>query len=156
MLFADIFRLKRSSEAVLSIPVRTPYPSVRLLIVVPAVGVLGATVMPHSLFLGSRLATQDRLAKDSETNSGLPKLSETSASRQMTLSQRVLRSIRFAFSWRRLFSMSRSGDTSYPSNVLTHADRENNKLDFVRSHMYHGMADVIASLMGFAVVINSL
>ena len=86
-----------------------------------------------------RYATQDRLAKDSETNSDLPKLSETSASRQMTLSQRVLRSIRFAFSWRRLFSMSRSGDTSYPSNVLTHADWENNKLDFVRSHMYHSM-----------------
>ena len=52
--------------------------------------------------------------------------------------------------------MSHSDDTSYPQNVLTHADRENNKLSFVRSHMYHGMADVIASLMGFAVIINSL
>ena len=105
--------------------------------------------MPHSLFLGSRLATQDRLAKDSETD--LPKFSE-----QMTLSQRALRSIRSTFSWRRLFSISRSDETSYPPNVLTHGDRENNELCFVKSHMYHGMADVIASLMGFAVIINSL
>jgi metal iron transporter len=119
-----------------------------------AVGILGSTVMPHGLFLGSRLATQDRLANDSESD--LPKFPETTSSRQMTLSQRMLRSIRSAFSWRRLFSISRSDETSYPPNVLTHADRENNKLGFVRSHMYHGMADVIASLMSFAVIINSL
>ncbi|KAF8559925.1 Nramp-domain-containing protein [Imleria badia] len=119
-----------------------------------SVGVLGATVMPHSLFLGSRLATQDRLAKDSETD--LPKCLETSSSHQMTLSQRVIRSIRSTFSWGRLFSISRSDETSYPPNVLTHADRENNNISFVRSHMYHGMADVISSLMGFAVIINSL
>jgi metal iron transporter len=119
-----------------------------------SVGILGSTVMPHGLFLGSRLATQDRLANDSESD--LPKFPETTSSRQMTLSQRMLRSIRSAFSWRRLFSISRSDETSYPPNVLTHADRENNKLGFVRSHMYHGMADVIASLMSFAVIINSL
>ncbi|KAI9570157.1 natural resistance-associated macrophage protein-domain-containing protein [Boletus coccyginus] len=119
-----------------------------------SVGVLGATVMPHGLFLGSRLATQDRLGKDSETD--LPKFPETSSSRSMTLSQRVIRSIHSAFNWRRLFSVSHSNETSYPPDVLTHADWENNKLGFVRSHMYHGMADVITSLMGFAVIINSM
>ena len=156
MLFGDLFRLKSFSEAVLSIPVCTPspYSSVRFLIVVSAVGILGSTVMPHGLFLGSRLATQDRLTNDSETD--LLKFPETSPACQMTLSQRLLRSIRSTFSWGRLFSISRSDETSYPPNVLTHADRENNKLGFVRSHIYHGMADVIASLMSFAVIINSL
>ncbi|KAN0100220.1 Natural resistance-associated macrophage domain containing protein [Tylopilus felleus] len=118
-----------------------------------SVGILGATVMPHSLFLGSRLATQDRLAKGSETD--LPNFSESSSTAP-TFLQRVLRSIRSTFSWRRLFSISRLDETSCPPNVMTHADRENNTLCFVRSHMYHGMADVIASLMGFAIIINSL
>ncbi|KIY53634.1 putative transporter of the NRAMP family [Fistulina hepatica ATCC 64428] len=62
-----------------------------------SVGILGATVMPHSLFLGSALATQDRLAMKS-----------------------------------------------------------NNSLSFIRAHMYHGMVDVAGSLLGFAVLINSL
>lgn len=135
-------------------PVCTTCSFVRLLIVVLAVGIIGATVMPHSLFLGSHLATQDRLAKDSEED--LPKLPGASGLHQVTGSQRILRSICYTFSWRRLFSIVRSDDTSYPSNVLMHADRENNRLGFVRSHIYHGMFDVIGSLMGFAVVINSM
>ncbi|KAF8447986.1 natural resistance-associated macrophage protein-domain-containing protein [Boletus edulis BED1] len=117
-----------------------------------SVGVVGATVMPHSLFLGSRLATQDRLSNDSRTD--LPKFS--SSSHDMTLSQRVLRSIRSAFSWKRLFGFSAMDEPSYPPNVQTHADRENNGLSFVNSHLYHGMADVITSLMGIAVIVNSL
>ena len=44
----------------------------------------------------------------------------------------------------------------YPPDVLIHADWENNSLEFVKSHLYHGMADMIGSLMGFAVAINSL
>lgn len=153
MHFADLFRPKNFSQAVLSIPVCILYLSIRLLIVVSAVGIVGATVMPHSLFLGSHLATQDRLANPERD---LPKFSETSSSHQMTLYQRRLRYIRYIFSWRRLFSISHSDETGYPPNVLTHADRENNKLGFVKSHIYHGMVDVAASLMTFAVIINSL
>lgn len=141
-------------QVVPSTHVCTSWFSIQSLIMVLAVGIVGATVMPHSLFLGSHLATQDRLATDSEED--LPKCSETSSLHQLTLSQRMLRYIRRMFSRRRLFSISRSDETSYPQNVLTHADRNNNKLAFVRSHIYHGMADVITSLMGFAVVINSL
>ncbi|KAG8219408.1 natural resistance-associated macrophage protein-domain-containing protein [Butyriboletus roseoflavus] len=108
----------------------------------------------YLLFLGSHLATQDRLAKDSERE--LPKISQTPSPHQMTLSQRMLGSIRHLFSWRRLFSISRSDETSYPPSVKTHADRENNKLGFIKSHIYHGMVDVAASLMSVAVIINSL
>ncbi|EEB88195.1 hypothetical protein MPER_14104, partial [Moniliophthora perniciosa FA553] len=35
-----------------------------------SVGILGATVMPHSLFLGSALATQDRITPPSYQGSG--------------------------------------------------------------------------------------
>jgi Mn2+/Fe2+ NRAMP family transporter len=153
-VFVDLFRRRGFSRAVPFIPVCATYSSMRLLNIRSAVGIVGATVMPHSLFLGSHLATQDRLANDSKRD--LPPFSDTSMLHQMTSLQRILRSIRYTFNWRRLFYISHSDETSYPPNVRTHADRENNKLSFVRSHMYHGMADVITSLMGFAVIINSL
>lgn len=113
---------------------------------------MGATVMPHSLFLGSHLATQDRLAEEED----LPKVSQGSNADQKTPLQRISDSIRQIFSWRRLFCVSRSDKTMYPPDVLIHADWENNSLEFVKSHLYHGMADMIGSLMGFAVAINSL
>ena len=37
-----------------------------------------------------------------------------------------------------------------------HDDRENNSYRFVRSHIYHGVVDIILSLLGVAVVINSM
>ncbi|KAK0192479.1 putative transporter of the NRAMP family [Armillaria mellea] len=77
-----------------------------------SVGILGATVMPHSLFLGSALATQDRVAR-----------------------------IRSAF---RLAPIC-------PPQTLS-----NNTLSFIKLHLYHGIADVVLSLLCFAVVINSL
>lgn len=115
-----------------------------------AVGIIGATVMPHTLFLGSHLATQDRLAVSKGDFSQDP-----NDVHRKTLLQRVLESTRHIFNWRILFHISPSDKTLYPPNMLTHADRENNSLDFVRTHIYHGMVDMIGSLMGFAVVINS-
>ncbi|KAF8204314.1 putative transporter of the NRAMP family [Mycena galopus ATCC 62051] len=79
-----------------------------------SVGILGATVMPHSLFLGSALATQDRLRAKCRA----PPPSERMAKRR--------------------------------------EDRENNSLAFIRAHMTHGIVDVVGSLLGFAVLINSL
>ncbi|KDQ31564.1 hypothetical protein PLEOSDRAFT_24093 [Pleurotus ostreatus PC15] len=78
-----------------------------------SVGIIGATVMPHSLFLGSALATQDRI-------SALPP----------TQPEEKL--------------------------VKTHADRLNRPLPFVTAHLKHGIFDIVASLLGFAVLINSL
>ncbi|KAF9245676.1 smf Mn2+ and Fe2+ transporter [Melanogaster broomeanus] len=117
-----------------------------------SVGIIGATVMPHSLFLGSHLATQDRLS-----NGPTKTFSECSFSQSQppaTLLRRLYQSA--ARCLRRLVSVSPSDKTGYPPDVLTHSDRENNVLSFVKSHIYHGMIDVMLSLLGFAVAINSM
>ncbi|KAI6048030.1 natural resistance-associated macrophage protein-domain-containing protein [Pisolithus marmoratus] len=152
------------------------------------VGILGATIMPHSLFLGSHLATQDRMAstplKGVHARSvpasfdppphktffqrlhhfvrqpcsilscdSIPDDSAvyepTTPTQPTTFSER-LRTCR-----RRFFGVFRSDEASHPANVFTHADRDNNHLPFVRAHIYHGMVDMVISLLGFAVIINS-
>ncbi|KAJ7922848.1 putative transporter of the NRAMP family, partial [Mycena leptocephala] len=86
-----------------------------------SVGILGATVMPHSLFLGSALATQDRLTTEIPPEAVKLEPLKVADSRE-----------------------------------TTHADRENNSLAFIRAHLNHGIIDVVGSLLGFAVLINSL
>ncbi|THH26579.1 hypothetical protein EUX98_g7610 [Antrodiella citrinella] len=138
-----------------------------------SIGIIGATVMPHSLFLGSALATQDRLAMkplpesqpeavstgltshtcvtesqftlDSTTKSPI---STHSSPRHSTLVSRTKRSFRKVF---RIIPLREYADE--PKN---HKERENNVYDFVRAHIYHGMLDIVISLLGFAVLINAL
>ncbi|KAG7448411.1 putative transporter of the NRAMP family [Guyanagaster necrorhizus] len=93
-----------------------------------SVGILGATVMPHSLFLGSALATQDRVTAQSV---------EKEEEKPDMLRQRI----------RSVFRMSHIS----PPQTST-----SNSLSFIRLHLYHGIADVVFSLLCFAVVINSL
>ncbi|SJL11144.1 related to Manganese transporter pdt1 [Armillaria ostoyae] len=95
-----------------------------------SVGIIGATVMPHSLFLGSALATQDRVSESSDDP-------DPEKPKGQTFKQRI----RYAF---RIPPM---GPTQVPTN---------NSLSFVKTHLYHGVADVVISLVCFAVVINSL
>jgi metal iron transporter len=121
------------------------------------VGILGATVMPHSLFLGSALATQDRISSEPPKT-----LLHSPTGSQESLPQSNDKTISFP---RRLFKiaihyiasvfriMRETEDTVKPKR---HADRENNSLAFVRAHLYHGMFDMAISLLGFAVIINSL
>ncbi|KAK0203868.1 natural resistance-associated macrophage protein [Desarmillaria ectypa] len=93
-----------------------------------SVGILGATVMPHSLFLGSALATQDRvMAKSVDEEEEKP--------------EKLRQRIRSAF---------RMAPISPPETS------NSNSLSFIRLHLYHGIADVVLSLLCFAVVINSL
>ncbi|KAJ6495448.1 natural resistance-associated macrophage protein-domain-containing protein [Mycena sanguinolenta] len=118
-----------------------------------SVGILGATVMPHSLFLGSALATQNRL--DVEAPRSVAKL-EPATSREMTANTlcelpRRNRFVKFLASFVRTPPPSQSS-----AQVKRHADRENNSLAFIRAHLTHGIVDVVGSLLGFAVVINSL
>ncbi|KAI6048028.1 smf Mn2+ and Fe2+ transporter [Pisolithus marmoratus] len=153
------------------------------------VGILGATIMPHSLFLGSHLATQDRMTvtplKEVPTRSEpadfkppprktLPQRlyhfvrdpfnvfscdnrpDDSAFYEPTTPPQHVMFSGRLRIFRRRFLGVFRSDESSYPANVLTHADRDNNHLPFVRAHIYHGMVDMAISLLGFAVIINSL
>ena len=107
--------------------------------------------MPHSLFIGSALATQDRLSTtplkdDSISNSSLGSLPEER--RPGGILNRVKSSLSKAFQIRAL-----DGHRSRPQR---HEDRENNSYWFVESHVYHGVVDIVLSLLGIAVVINSM
>ncbi|KAL0062439.1 Manganese transporter smf1 [Marasmius tenuissimus] len=127
-----------------------------------SVGIIGATVMPHSLFLGSALATQDRVSTKhhnvfastiSSANSSNSSLSDKTSSdtSPRTLKQRLLTALESALS-----AFRTPPPSTFATRVNRHCDRENNSLGFVEAHVYHGVVDVAASLLGFAVVINSL
>lgn len=104
-----------------------------------SIGILGATVMPHALFLGSSLATLDRVAVD--VSLPPPSMSSTNTKAQMI--KRVVKA---------LFSIERD---DAQKSARTHAEWENNGLGFVLAHLKHAVADIVASLLGFAMVINS-
>ncbi|KAG2365540.1 smf Mn2+ and Fe2+ transporter [Suillus spraguei] len=124
-----------------------------------SVGILGATVMPHSLFLGSHLATQDRLS--TESLSPVKSLSDKARElepRGVTSRRERLQYLGQAI-WRKfqsLFVVSRAELEALKARPKFHEHRENNSLKFVQSHLYHGMVDMVVSLLGFAVIINAL
>ncbi|THH16340.1 hypothetical protein EW146_g4298 [Bondarzewia mesenterica] len=121
-----------------------------------SVSILGATVMPHALFLGSALATQDRVSPKPDKS-----LSESSSFDSTLPTSNTGRGLRRRFSpgkvWEGIIAQCRSPPND-PDRIecKSHADRENNPLSFIKAHLYHGIADIIISLLGFAVVINSL
>ncbi|THH23107.1 hypothetical protein EUX98_g8070 [Antrodiella citrinella] len=107
---------------------------------------LGATVMPHALFLGSFLATRNRL---SDSSASLP----TSANVSDPPAHNILRRLRTYFN--SLFEVSR---TERKADTMGYRDkyaRENNDLSFIQAHLTHGLVDVIVSLLAIAVPINS-
>ena len=108
----------------------------------PAVGILGATVMPHALFLGSYLATQDRIGPELTLPS--PQSAPPSGFRDK------------ARAWlRSIFEVSRAERRAAARDYRDKYGRENNDLSFVRAHLTHGLVDVIFSLLAVAVPINS-
>ncbi|KAJ7917460.1 putative transporter of the NRAMP family [Mycena leptocephala] len=116
-----------------------------------AVGILGATVMPHSLFLGSALATQHRLmsaAVKLELHSVVD--SPETTLKPLPESSKLNRLMEFFASLLRTPLPSQSS-----TRVKSHADRENNSLAFIQAHLNHGIVDIVGSLLGFAVPINS-
>ncbi|KAF8203212.1 natural resistance-associated macrophage protein-domain-containing protein [Pholiota molesta] len=112
-----------------------------------AVGILGATVMPHALFLGSSLATQDRVS-DPPPDEKLP-LPQTNLN-GVTLTTKLRRFVRPLF---RITRAERAESTiDYRSK---YGERANNSYSFIRAHLSHGVTDVITSLLAVAVPINS-
>ncbi|THU79102.1 natural resistance-associated macrophage protein [Dendrothele bispora CBS 962.96] len=112
-----------------------------------SVGIIGATIMPHSLFLGSALATQDRTGVNSNS-------SDSNTDNILFLTNFLKRTYTFL---RHSFETSfRVPPPTLKEQVNRYADWENNSGQFVKSHIYHGTVDIVMSLLGFAVVINSL
>lgn len=121
-----------------------------------AVGILGATVMPHSLFLGSTLATQDRVS--SAWKSRYPPSESSRSSSQVTIlgprprRQRAIQAIKEYLST----PFRTPPPNTFPTRAQRYEDRENNSFEFISAHIYHGMVDMMLSLLGFAVMINAL
>ncbi|KAF5374865.1 hypothetical protein D9758_000055 [Tetrapyrgos nigripes] len=109
-----------------------------------AVGILGATIMPHALFLGSYLSTQDRVSKPEENILPPP----------VTISQGPVSQLKLLVS--KLFKVSRAERVASAKDYRSrHGERENNSLLFIQQHLKHGMIDVISSLSLVAFPINS-
>lgn len=108
-----------------------------------AIGILGATVMPHALFLGSNLATQDRVSQPPQP------LPTPADARRPSFLQRLQRF------WKSILYISRSERDDLKDYTTRHGFRQNNSIEFIRAHLGHGTVDVILSLLGLAVPINS-
>ncbi|KAJ3563284.1 hypothetical protein NP233_g9034 [Leucocoprinus birnbaumii] len=123
-----------------------------------SIGILGATVMPHSLFLGSALATQDRVncRQPVETDGLMLSATNTIASDDLKTCPPSPKSLISALkdSTARLFRAPPA--SLYATSATRHSEHENNPLSFVKPHLWHGIADVIGCLLGFAVLINSM
>ena len=113
---------------------------------ITAVGILGATVMPHALFLGSFMATQDRVETNPPT---LPPPTLSSDSPHPNFTQKLKKA--FAS----LFEVSRAERQALSLDYRMKYERENNDVGFIRAHLKHGIVDIVASLLGVAVPINA-
>jgi metal iron transporter len=113
----------------------------QLIIPTLAVGILGATVMPHALFLGSSLATQDRVS--------IAPIAVGGTADRGGFTTRIRRSLTS------LFRVSRADAADATRDYASHNERENNSLVFIQQHLTHGIVDVVTSLLFIAVPINS-
>ncbi|KAI0050579.1 natural resistance-associated macrophage protein [Auriscalpium vulgare] len=120
-----------------------------------SVGIIGATVMPHSLFLGSALATQDRVSS-SPMKPLAPALESSDHISITTVPHQSGIRGHIARCFESFMHQFRALDGAGEFEPRNHSERENNPLSFVRAHLNHSIADVVISLLGLAVVINSL
>lgn len=119
--------------------------------------------MPHSLFLGSTLATQDRISfRATERVSSLTPVNSKEAEAEGLHPVKRVEEVSFI---RRLYedckgsvlgAFRKPPGRVYTTTATRHSEHQNNPFEFVRAHIYHGTFDVVGSLLGFAVMINSL
>ncbi|KAI0763666.1 natural resistance-associated macrophage protein [Irpex lacteus] len=127
-----------------------------------SIGIIGATVMPHSIFLGSALATQDRISESPDKLARIESTLTVDSDATVTSNSASFVGFRRALASHmseireRLVSVFRVDSLHGKVEPKSHAEHENNSYTFVRAHIYHGMIDIAISLLGLAVVINSL
>ncbi|KAH8930100.1 natural resistance-associated macrophage protein [Atractiella rhizophila] len=141
-----------------------------------AVGIVGATVMPHALFLGSRLATMERIPREEyllDTNKISPPTLPQSAqsdipppSPALSHSSRPNANISLHMPQPvHLHSLTLSPKVSHSDSPKDGKNDgkddplSNNfvppSLETIRAHLTHATIDVGLSLFGFAILINS-
>lgn len=138
-----------------------------------AVGIIGATVMPHALFLGAKLGTIRRIedADDEhpDDEEGLKPVRESPASdteinEMSVLSGGVLRSPRSPKTTRgrsatNTYPHAPSLHLPHPMPILQYRLQETPKAErsakFIRIHLHYAQIDIACSLFCFALVTNS-
>jgi len=116
--------------------------------------------MPHSLFVGSALATQDRNESrqvDDEKLSSFTVLNtRSSGDSEILRSPSRYETLVSVFKTLATRFFRNSPPRSCVTRAQRHSDHDNNPLPFVEAHIYHGIVDVVVCLLGFAVLINSM
>lgn len=136
-----------------------------------AVGIIGATVMPHALFLGAKLGTirrieddHDEKVEDVEELKALDGESRAEISEMTVLSGGVLRSPRVPMSprgrsttstHRHAPSLHMPHPTPMPEYPLKELPKSERSAKFIRIHLHHAQIDIAYSLFCFALVTNS-
>ncbi|QRV90249.1 hypothetical protein RhiJN_18267 [Ceratobasidium sp. AG-Ba] len=119
-----------------------------------SVGILGATVMPHALFLGSSLATLDRVSPPPSLQ--LP-INSSPKIKDLTLKKRFYElgrrysymqpisnghSSRDAPEDRLYVSSMREMSGQRESHAATRRSMNNKSVDFIKQHLVHAMVDI--------------
>ncbi|KZV79212.1 natural resistance-associated macrophage protein [Exidia glandulosa HHB12029] len=104
-------------------------------------------IKPHALFLGSSLGTLDRVS-DSDVKLPAPNAMELGS---LSRAQMVRRAVKTLFGEK----LANEDGLGFSGSAKNHAEWENSSLGFVMAHLKHAVADIIASLLGFAMLINS-
>jgi metal iron transporter len=107
--------------------------------------------MPHSLFLGSALAAQDRLSAKLKSELPMPTCSAAAAEPSSVFRMALMD---FGASLKHALVLRKTDGTGTTAD--SHREHENRSLANVTAHLGHAIVDMIFSLLGFAVVINSL
>lgn len=112
--------------------------------------------MPHSLFLGSALATQDRISfrrsPDAVNRKEIDEFPPTKSTEKVSYLRHLIEESKEYI----LEAFRKPPASLYSTTATRYSERQNNPFEFVRAHVYHGTFDVVGSLLGFAVMINSL
>jgi metal iron transporter len=112
-----------------------------------AVGILGATIMPHALFLGSFMSTQDRIGNSQ------PSLPNPVQAPDVPPTPDI--KARFKKWLASLFEVTRAERVAVSRDYRMKYARENSELSFIQAHLKHGIVDIVTSLLGVAVPINA-
>ena len=100
--------------------------------------------MPHALFLGSSLATQDRVNIAPLEDKLPPPASSRPGFKSMV--QKIVGP---------LFQITHADRTVSTIDYRTkYGERDNNALTFINQHLSHGIADVVTNLIALAIPIN--
>ena len=122
--------------------------------------------MPHGLFLGSPLATQDSVfyvpsasVDHSDPGFSLPPPTTVALPGRLANAIKdarvsIVRAFRNNFSLRELFD--KDGCKDLPDCDHGYTNWENRTTRFIDAHLYHSIVDIVLSLLGFAVLINSM